>query len=94
MLHTSDSTLLRGRLRRNVDPPEDTEQCSPEDKEEPVPAERPVGLEERDAVDQHSEGGESAHNFSEDPFAVGVGMCFVRVVKVDAVETTDGECED
>lgn len=94
MFHANLPALLRRRLVCDVDSSEDAEQRGPEDEEDPVPAEGPVGLEEGYAVDEDCEGAETAYNFGEDPFAVYVAVHLVCLVKVHTVETTDCEGEN
>jgi hypothetical protein len=62
--------------------------------ENPVPGKCPVGLEERNTVDEYGDGGKSGDNFGVHPFAVGVGTGLVGTVEIHSVETGDGDCED
>ena len=62
--------------------------------ENPVPGECPVGLEERNTVDEYGDGRKSGDNFGVHPFAVVVGAGLVSAVEVHAVQTGDGDCED
>lgn len=57
----------------------------------PVPEERPVGLEEGDAIDEHRDGRQTGDDFSIHPLAVGVGASVLSVVEVDAIQTGDGD---
>ena len=94
MLHADLPALLRRRLRANKNTPEEPKQRRPQHKQHPVPAERPVGFEERQAVDEDRESGQPAHHFGEDPFAVGVFAGCVGGVQVHAVQAADGQGED
>ena len=89
MLHACYASLLRCVLRWDVDVAEEAEEGGPEDEEHPVPAERPVALDERDAVDEDGEGGKAGDDFGEYPFAVDIAAVLVSglggVVEVDAV---------
>lgn len=93
MLHANLSTLLRSRLGPNVDVSEDPEYGRPEDEEDPVPEEGPVGFEERDAVDDRGDGAEGADDDGEDPFPIRIAAFFACVVEVDGVQADDCERE-
>ena len=56
MLHANLSRLLWSWVCRDEDAAKEAEESGPQDEENPVPAKRPVALEEWDAVDDDSEG--------------------------------------
>ena len=62
-------------------------------REDPVPGEGPVRLEEWNAVDKDRDRGQASDDLSVDPFAVSVGTHLASTVEVDAVKTSDGDSE-
>lgn len=80
MLHANLGSLLRSRVCIDEDAAEETEQRCPEDEENPVPAEGPVGLKEWQAVDKDGEGAEGTDDFRVDPLSIGVGVVLLRLV--------------
>lgn len=94
MLHPPLPSLLRRRICRDEDPAKKSKQRRPQHEQDPVPAESPVALEEREAVEETCYRAEAGDGLGEDPFAVGVGVGLVGVVEVYAVEAGDDEGED
>ena len=62
--------------------------------ENPVPGERPVRLDEWDAVDEYCYGRQAGNDLSVDPFAISVRAGLASAVQVDAVQASNGDCED
>jgi len=78
----------------DVQIPEDTKDCNPEDEEDDIPAEMHIRFNEWNHVDESRQDGESGDDLSVDPFRVGIGVDLARIVKIGAVQTTDSEAED
>ena len=62
-------------------------------REDPVPGEGPVRLEEWDAVDKDRDRGQASDDLSVDPFAVCVGAHLTGAVEVDTVQSSNGDSE-
>lgn len=94
ILHPLNTTIALGVLV-NVHLAKHPEKRDPEDKQHQIPSpDEPEAHDERDQVEYGGEGGQSADDFSVDPFRVDVDAGFVCAVEVDAVEAADGEGED
>lgn len=92
-LHANNTALLGCWVGVDEDLAENSEECKPENGEDPVPGEGPVRLEEWNGVDKDRDRGQASDDLSVDPFAVGVCAHLASAVEVDAIKTSDGDSE-
>ena len=63
-------------------------------RKNPVPGKGPVRLEERNAVDKDRDSRQAGDDLSVDPFSVSVGAHLASAMKVDTIQSGNGDSED
>lgn len=93
VLHALDALVSLGVLW-DVHLAENAKDNEPEDEENNIHSEKGPSLEEGNGIDEDGNARNTGCHFSPNPFSVGVDVCLACAVKVNAIESSDGQSKD